>query len=169
MSNLLKMFRPCLSWLGRNALATVTFWLLSLGLVQFGERVLGGWPASEAGQLVGCIAGIAVALKLRARATAYLLAGLAAFSTSELAIHFYYGIRALQGAPSHFAVMAAGVVGALLGALLASNGGDVTRRLARLLVNRAAVQRSDTIERAPDNRTERRSNIALEPPAPALM
>jgi hypothetical protein len=118
-----RVFRTGLSWLGRNALASGVFWFIGLGLVQLGERALGGWPASEAGQLVACIFGVAIALALRARTAAYLIAGFAAFTAAELAIHLSYGIRAAQGAPTHFAVMAAGVTGVVLGGLLASGGG----------------------------------------------
>ena len=43
---------------------------------------------------------------------------MAAFSASELGIHFYYGIRAAQGTPTHFAVIGAGILGVVLGALM---------------------------------------------------
>lgn len=109
--------------LGRNLLAFVIFWILSFAFVQFGWRVLGRWPASEAGQLLGCVAGIAIALRMRARVTLYFLAAMAAFSGSELTIHSVYGIRAAQGAPTHFAVMSAGVLGVGLGALLVGRNG----------------------------------------------
>ena len=109
--------------LGRNLLAFGAFWILSLTFVQFGERVLGGWPASEAGELLGCVVGVALALRARARVTAYFLAAMAAHSASELMIHSVYGIRAAQGAATHFAVMGAGVVGVALGALLTRRNG----------------------------------------------
>jgi hypothetical protein len=108
--------------LGRNVLAFVIFWILSFGFVQFGERVLGGWPASAVGQLLGCVVGVAIALRTQARAAAYVLAAMAAYSASELTVHSVYGIRAAQGGATHFAVMAAGVLGVAFGALLRGNG-----------------------------------------------
>ena len=68
--------------------------------------------------LLACVVGLAIALLLGAPVVAYFAAALAAFSASELAIHFYYGLRAAQGAPTHFAVMGAGILGVALGALL---------------------------------------------------
>src|SRR5256885_4594967 len=103
---------------GRHVVAFVTFWIIAFALVQFGVRVLGGWPASEVGQLLSCVLGVGIALRMRAPAVAYFLAAMAAFSASELAIHLAYGIRNVQGAPIHFAVMGSGILGVALGALL---------------------------------------------------
>jgi hypothetical protein len=105
--------------LGRNALALGLFWILSFALVQSGERLLGGWPASEAGQLVGCIGGVLAAIRLRARSALVITAGLSAFTASELLIHLIYGLRAAQGGPTHFAVMGAALLGVILGTTLA--------------------------------------------------
>lgn len=109
--------------LGRNSFAFVTFWVVSSTFVQFGERFMGGWPASESGSLLGCVTGVVIALRLRARGTAFLLAALTAYSASELTIHAIYGIRAAQGAPTHFAVMGAGALGVVFGALLMRSNG----------------------------------------------
>ena len=109
--------------LGRHLLAFVIFWILGFAFVQFAQRVLGGWPATEAGQLLACILGVAIALRMRAQVVAYFLAAMAAFSASELAIHSAYGIRAAEGAPTHLAVMGAGMLGVALGALLMRRGG----------------------------------------------
>ena len=110
-------------FLGRHLLAVVIFWILGFAFVQFGQRVLGGWPATEAGQLLACILGVAIALRMRAQLVAYFAAAMAAFSASELVIHSAYGLRAARGAPTHFAVMGAGVLGVALGALLMRHGG----------------------------------------------
>lgn len=115
--------RSMMLLLGRNVLAFGLFWLVSFGFVQFGERVLGGWPASEVGQLLGSVAGIAIAFRTRARVTAYCLAAMAAYSASELTIHSVYGIRAAQGAATHLAVVCAGLLGVAFGALLARRDG----------------------------------------------
>jgi len=105
--------------LGRNGLALGLFWILGLALVQSGDRLLGGWPASETGQLVGCVGGVLVAIRLRARVALLISAGLSAFSASELVVHLVYGLRAAQGGPTHFAVVGAGLVGVILGTTLA--------------------------------------------------
>ena len=109
--------------LARNVVALVVFWLSALTFVRIGERLLGGWPASTLGELVALLLGVALALRLRAKATAYFLAAMTAYSASENAIHLYFGIRAAQGAATHFAVMGAGLIGVILGALLATHHG----------------------------------------------
>lgn len=109
--------------LGRHLLALVIFWIVGLAFVQLGTRLLGGWPASEIGQLLACVLGVGIAFRMRAPLVVYFLAAMTAFSASELTIHFVYGIRAAQGAPTHFAVMGAGILGVALGALLRGRGG----------------------------------------------
>jgi hypothetical protein len=104
--------------LGRNAAAFVSVWIIGLVLVQLGERQLGGWPVSETGQVIACAVGIPIAIALGARMATYFWAAMTAFSLSELAIHGYYGIRAAQGAPTHFAVAGASLLAVFLGATL---------------------------------------------------
>jgi hypothetical protein len=110
--------RVVLAEVGRNALALGLVWVLAFGLVQIAERLLGGWPATEIGQLFGVLAGVLISIRVRARVALVITAGLAAFSTSELVIHFAYGIRAAQGGPTHFAVIGAGLLGVILGKAL---------------------------------------------------
>jgi len=107
--------RMVLAEVARNVLALGLFWLLSFALVQTGERLLGGWPSSEIGQLFGVLVGVLISIRLRARVALVITAGLSAFSISELAIHLVYGIRAAQGGPTHFAVIGAGLLGVVLG------------------------------------------------------
>lgn len=61
-----------------------------------------------------------IAYRFRAAIAAYLVLGFAAVTASELVVHLIYGIRAAQGAPTHFAVMGAGVIGVALGAIVAT-------------------------------------------------
>jgi hypothetical protein len=105
-----------------HVVAFVIYWIIGFAFVQFGQRVLGGWPGSEVGQLLSCVLGVGIALRLRAPVVAYFLAAMAAFSASEFAVHFVYGIRAAQGVPTHFAVMGSGILGVALGALLMMRG-----------------------------------------------
>jgi len=100
--------------IARQALVLAISWLVALALVRFGERALGGWPAAEIGQTAACVLGVGIALILRARFAAFLLAAMTAFSVAELATHFYYGLRAAQGAPTHFAGLGAAMLGSRL-------------------------------------------------------
>ena len=152
------------SLIGRNLLAFVIFWCIDFALVQIGYRTLGGWPAFEVGQRVACVVGVTIALGMRAAVMAYFLAAMAAFSASELAIHLYYGIRAAQGAATHFAVMGAGILGVALGALLMMRS-HRTHGVGAVTVDRGrshgpAAADGDGSETP---KSERRSNLALQP------
>ncbi len=111
--------------IGRNLFAVAVTWVVGFALVQLGSRALGGWPANEVGQLLSFVFGVAISLRINATLAAYLWSAMVAYSASELTIHLYFGIRAAQGAPTHFAVIGAGVVGVVIGARL-------TRSRARL-------------------------------------
>jgi hypothetical protein len=113
--------------LGRNVVALVVFWLTGLTFIRIGERLLGGWPASTLGELGALLLGVVLALRLGAKVTAYFLTALTAYSASENAIRLYFGIRAAQGAATHLAVMGAGLIGVILGALLATHDGRANR------------------------------------------
>jgi hypothetical protein len=121
--------------ISNNLIALALSWLAAFAAVQFGERVYGGWFASHLGQTVACWIGVLLALRITAKFAAYLMAGMLAFSVSELLVHAYYGIRAAQGAPTHFAVVGAGVFGVVLGALLVSKGNTIAK--ARLFGERS--------------------------------
>ncbi|HYI09474.1 MAG TPA: hypothetical protein VEK57_10425 [Thermoanaerobaculia bacterium] len=102
-----------------NVAAFAAFWIVSFLLIQIAERLLGGWPVTSFAQIAGCAIGVILAIRLEARIMAYFLAGMGAYSISELLIHSVYGIRSAQGAPTHFAVMGAAVLGIMFGAFLA--------------------------------------------------
>jgi hypothetical protein len=152
------------SWLGRHLVASVIFWVIALASVQLGERVLGGWPATEAGQLLACVLGVVIARHMRAPVMSYCLGAMAAFSASELTIHLYYGIRAAPGAATHFAVMGAGILGVAVGALLMM-GGRPAQRVGGLAADGGLSRAPDaTNVDGPEIATcERRSNLALQP------
>jgi hypothetical protein len=108
------------SVVGRILASLVVFWLLALAAVQTAERWLGGWPSTEVGLLIAEGIAAVLAIRLRATVAAFIVLGFAAFTTAELVIHLTYGIRAAQGAATHFAVMGAGVLGVALGAIVAT-------------------------------------------------
>ena len=85
--------------------------------------MLGGWPATGVGEFVGSVMGLGIVFILGAHIAALVIAGVVAFSGSELAIHLPYGIRSAQGAPTHFAVLMAALIGVGLGALAAGRFG----------------------------------------------
>lgn len=149
--------------LTRHVLAFITFWMMGFGFVWFGERVLGGWPATEVGQLFSCVLGGGIALRLRASVVAYCLAAMAAFTASELAIHLSYGIRAVQGAPTHFAVIGSGILGVALGALLTMRGRRTPSVAASATNGIGCDKAAAGADGAQAIKSERRSNLALQP------
>ncbi len=138
-------------------------WIVGFAFVQVGQRALGGWPAAEIGQLLGCVLGVVIALRMRAPVVAYLVAAMAAFSASELAIHLTYGIRAAQGAPTHFAVMGAGVLGVALGALLMRRGGWAAGSGAGAPNHGTAGGPVPSTDGSDVAISEQRSNLPLQP------
>ena len=106
----------------RGALVLALFWLTGFALVQFGQRVFGGWVVSQVGEVLACLLGVFLAFRMRVKFIAYVLAGQLAFSLSELTLHSIYGNRSVQGGPTHFAVMLAGTLGVVLGWYLRTRG-----------------------------------------------
>jgi len=88
---------------------------------------------------------------------------MAAFSASEVAIHLYYGIRAAQGVPTHFAVMGAGVLGVMLGSLLAAGRGVRPGVGTSQAVADPAILKTEINSDHSTGTSERRSTTALQP------
>src|SRR5205809_1102563 len=95
-----------------NILALAIFWLVAFTLVRFGGSA-GTWVAASVGAVIASAIGLAIAWRLGARYAAILIAAQVAFTLAELSIHSIYGIATAQGAPAHFAVMAAGLIGVI--------------------------------------------------------
>ncbi len=100
----------------------VLFWLLGFASVQAPQRLTNPWPASDIGLLVAEVVSLGIAVRLRARIAAFLAASFAAFTLAEITIHLLFGIRSAQGEPTHFAVLAAALMGVLLGAFVLQRG-----------------------------------------------
>lgn len=64
----------------RGALILALFWITGFALVQFGQRVVGGWAASQVGEVLACSLGVLLAFRLRVKFISYVLAGQLAFS-----------------------------------------------------------------------------------------
>ena len=106
-----------------NVAALALSWLAFFSAVQGAARFGGGWLAMAIAGSFACILGAMIALGMRARAAVYLAAAMLASTVSELVIHAFCGIRAAQGAPTHFAVLGAAVLGVLFGGVARSHGG----------------------------------------------
>jgi hypothetical protein len=123
---------------GRTLLLLVATWMLGFASVRIGEMV-GGWPATAIGELVAFGVGTLLAVVFRARFAAYLCAAMVAYAASELVVHAIYGIRAAQGAATHFAVMGSGMIAVILGAVVTKVGQVRTRPLPLVTSQTPAV------------------------------
>lgn len=103
--------RTAMGTLFVNLGALAAFWLLLF----FTARVTGGFSGREVTQMLATGAAVGLAVWLRARIVALFLAAMLAFNVAELVAHSIWGQHAVQGGPTHFAVMGAGVFGVLFG------------------------------------------------------
>jgi len=103
--------RPWGDALLANAAALAAFWA-ALGLVTTATGGAGlGWQLDAALRLaVGC-GGVVLARHLRARPVGFVLAAVTIAQLAEYAIHLVYGIKAAQGADTHFAVLLSAALG----------------------------------------------------------
>jgi len=136
-----------------NVATAVLFWLLTFFLTRFAQRI--GWQAMEVTILVSCVLGVGLARVLRARVVAMGLLGFVAWQTAELSMHLLFGNQAVQGGPTHFAVMIAGLLGAVLGWRFGREVADYAPTTAET----AAVDSS--AGRAPDASSEPRPDDHL--------
>jgi len=128
-----------------NAIAAVLFWVLVFLLTRIAVGI--GWQAMEVAILIGCALGVGLARRLRARLVELGLMGMVAFQAAELAMHLLFGLRSVQGAETHFAVMIAGVLGAVI-AWSASRKHDVPRDPAEHFA--AAMPSSEPVDTRTD-------------------
>ncbi len=96
-----------------NAVAVTLFWVFTFLVTRVATNF--GWQAMEAAILVGSIMGVGIARRLKARLAEVGLMGFAAFEAAELLIHLVFGLQSVQGGPTHFAVLTAGILGAAIG------------------------------------------------------
>ncbi|HET8772677.1 MAG TPA: hypothetical protein VFP80_02755, partial [Thermoanaerobaculia bacterium] len=69
----------------------------------------------EAIQALATVAALFLAVSLRVRLVSFFLAAVLSTFLAELLIHSIWSADVLRGAPTHFAVMGAGVLGVVLG------------------------------------------------------
>ena len=116
-----EMGRPRSMWkdVTINALAFAIFWVV-LSAFSRTSALLGlDWPANHAGNIIANLLGVGVALRLRARVTAVILGVTAASQLAAYVMHLLFGIGTVQGGPTHWALMLAGLLGIALGAMVA--------------------------------------------------
>jgi hypothetical protein len=106
----------------KGAFVLAVYWIIAFVLVQLSQRIDAGWAMSQTGELLAGALGVFLAIRLNVKPVAYVLGGLLAFSASELILHSIFGNRSVQGGPTHFAVMLAGILGVTLGAFLHARG-----------------------------------------------
>ena len=103
--------RPWGDALLANAAALAAFWA-ALGLVTTATRGAGlGWEFDTALRLIVGFGGVALARHMRARPVGFVLATASIAQLAEFVIHLVYGIKAAQGADTHFAVLLAAAIG----------------------------------------------------------
>ena len=95
-----------------NVIAVTLFWTFAFLLTRVAISI--GWQAIDTAILIACVVGIGIARRLRARPAEIAMMGFTAFQAAELAMHLIFGIRTVQGGPTHFAVMIAGILGAAI-------------------------------------------------------
>lgn len=110
--------RKLLASVARNLLAFVVFYAAAFVLLQIGFR-LGPVALAESLQLLGGLIALGIAMRLDARVSAVIIAAFDVYIAVELLAHARYGWQAVQGGPTHFAVLAASFAGVILGAMLA--------------------------------------------------
>jgi hypothetical protein len=96
-----------------NVIAATLFWVLTYILTRAASGL--GWQGGELAILLGCTAGVGIARRLGARLVQVGLIGFVAFQAAELAMHLAFGLHSVQGGPTHFAVIGAGIIGAVIG------------------------------------------------------
>jgi hypothetical protein len=96
-----------------NTAAFVLTWLLILVMTRITQPM--GWQAMDVTMLASEVLGLGIARRLRARVVELAFAGFIAFSVAELAMHLIFGIRSVQGGPTHMGVMIAGILGVVIG------------------------------------------------------
>lgn len=104
-------------WLAaRNLAVLVVYWLIGFFLIRLTQTR--GVVAADIAEVIAAAAGLALAYWWRARIALFVIAVFGAFVTAELIIHATFGGQTVQGAPQHFAVLAAALLGITGGAIV---------------------------------------------------
>jgi hypothetical protein len=101
-----------------NVLAFAIFWVGLSAFSRFSGSLGLDWPADHAGRVFVNLVGLGVALRLRARVTSIILGVTAAAQLAGYVMHLFFGIRTVQGGPTNWALMLAGLAGMAFGVVL---------------------------------------------------
>lgn len=103
-----------------NLFAGASFFLGTTMLAQVGH--LFGTLGVEASIVVSSLVAAFIARTTRARLATLAFFGFAACQVAELLMHATYGVDSVQGGPTHWAVMIAGLLGVAIGSRFAASG-----------------------------------------------
>jgi hypothetical protein len=67
----------------KGAFVLAIYWIAGFILIQLSQRIDGGWPMSQTGEVLAGALGVFLAIRLNVKPVAYVLGGLLAFSASE--------------------------------------------------------------------------------------
>jgi hypothetical protein len=104
--------------LATNVVAFAAFWVVLAVVNAAGRSLALDWPILHAVQIAANLAGVGVAWRLRGRVTSIVLGVTAGAQIAEYAMHLLFGIQTVQGGPTQWAVLLAGLLGTGLGALM---------------------------------------------------
>lgn len=89
----------------RNVVAFVLFWLIAFALVTLAYRRFTpgpyDWMPTQIGLTLGCAIGTALAFRLRASLTGWLLVAMTGYAAARFVIEPIFGSRAVAGRTNH--------------------------------------------------------------------
>jgi hypothetical protein len=138
-------------------LRNVGAFVVGMGIIRAANSIavpLGaGWPVEHAVAILANILGVGVALKFRARATAFVLAVTAIAQLAEYPMHLQFGIDTVQGGPTKFALIIASALGLGFGVL--------ARRRALAHSAQPRTMDAETVDPQSEQRTQTEQTRAL--------
>jgi hypothetical protein len=105
-----------------NVVAFAAFYAVLTAVMRLSRPLDLGWPAQVALMIAVNLFGVGVALRLRARVTTLVLGVTAAAQLAGYVMHLVFGIKTVQGGPTHWALMLAALLGIAFGAVMTRRG-----------------------------------------------
>jgi hypothetical protein len=119
-----------------NVLAFALFWVTLALWARVEHSLQLAWEADHPARALLNVLGVFIALRLRARAVAVVLAVTAAAQVAQYPLHLLFGIEVLQGAAAKWGLMLAALLGVVFGVLMTravARGGRAPAVLGALL------------------------------------
>ncbi len=120
--------RARVDWLIRNVGTAAGFFAVLAVLDRAAPGVDGGWLMGKVVQILASVIGVGLGLRLRSRVVVFALLAVLIAQLAELSVQSLFGIGAVQGGPTKWAVLIAATAGLGVGVLWSSQ-----TRLARWL------------------------------------